>query len=172
VSVPSLYRGRPCYIVRTVTDAQQRQQRQCQQQQSSMRNKQLRHGKNGAAGGAAGGAAAASQASLASEEEAAALAALNDSSRCDYLFTHWREVEGGWRAVVVLPEKARQILGPGAARLIPISNRYSSQAAAARAADLAQFALLGVWKGMKLNFALGSYSEAERRMKTGAELNR
>jgi hypothetical protein len=117
-----------------------------------------------------------------SSAPAAASAADGSSSESDSdgsgskrqpMYVHYRSATRTWRAVVCLPVVAARLLGIQSRNaMVPISNVYPTAALAARAADLAQLALLGPWKGMKLNYPIWDYSAAEQQPKTGAELSR
>jgi hypothetical protein len=89
------------------------------------------------------------------------------------MFAYYRSDTGAWRAAVALPRVVTRLLGLGTnSKLVPISNKYTTAAAAARAADLAQLALLGPWKGMKLNFPLWEYRRQDQQPRHGPELSK
>jgi hypothetical protein len=89
------------------------------------------------------------------------------------MFAYYRSQTRTWRAAVALPRVVTRLLGLGAnSKLVPISNRYRTAADAARAADLAQLALLGPWKGMKLNFPLWQYRQQDQQPRQGLELSK
>jgi hypothetical protein len=113
--------------------------------------------------------------SIEQQQQEAAAAAADDAPQREYLYTAWRADTQTWHAVVTIPAAVRRLQyaagsSSSSSANIKVGSLYISAAAAATAADLAQLALLGVYNGMRLNFPLSSYSEDQRRARSGAEL--